>query len=216
MGKYSIDLIEVTKKYGANTILSNLNLSLSSGNIYGIVGRNGSGKTMLLKCICGFVTPTFGIVKISYNGKALSKDKNMNTNMGIIIENPGFLKEYNGYQNLKLLSIVQGGIENQEIVDTMRLVGLDPKSKKKVGKYSMGMRQKLGIAQALLGDPNILLLDEPMNGLDEDSVKMLRELLLALKVQDKLIVLASHSKEDIEILCDEVFLMQSGKIEKIL
>lgn len=216
MGKYSIELIEVTKKYSVNTVLSNINLNLLSGNIYGIVGRNGSGKSMLLKCICGFVAPTSGTVKISHNGKVLSKDKNMNTNMGIIIENPGFLKEYNGYQNLKLLSIVQGGIKNQEIIDTMSLVGLEPKSKKKVGKYSMGMRQKLGIAQALLGNPNILLLDEPMNGLDEDSVKTLRELLLTLKVQDKLIVLASHSKEDIEILCDEVFLMQSGKIKKII
>lgn len=213
MEKYRIELQAVSKKYGANTVLSNISLNLSSGNIYGLVGRNGSGKTMLLKCMCGFVVPTKGIVKV--NDKVLNKDENINASMGIIIESPGFLKEYTGYQNLKLLSIVQGGIKNKEIADTMTLVGLNPKSKKKVGKYSMGMRQKLGIAQALLGNPNILLLDEPMNGLDEDSVKVLREILLTLKAQNKLIVLASHSKEDIEILCDEVFLIQSGEIEKI-
>ena len=212
MGKHNIEIQRLTKKYGLNTVLDDVNMNLTSGNIYGLIGRNGSGKTMLLKCICGFVVPTNGIVKI--NGKTLGTNKDFSSKMGIIIENPGFLKDYNGYQNLKLLSIVQGGVSKQEIIDTMNLVGLDSKSKKKVGKYSMGMRQKLGIAQALLGNPNILLLDEPMNGLDEDSVEKLRELLLMLKAQDKLIILASHSKEDIGILCDEVFYARMGKFNK--
>ena len=200
----------LTKVYGNQTVLDDVNLVLESGSIYGLVGRNGSGKTMLLKHICGFVRPTSGFISI--DGKIIGKDVDIPENMGIIIEMPGFLANYTGFQNLRILAKIRNRIDNRHIEDTIKLVGLDPSSKKKVGKYSMGMRQRLGLAQALMEDPDVLLLDEPMNGLDNEGVAEMRSILLAQKEKGKLIMVASHNQEDIDLLCDEIYRFDKGRI----
>ena len=205
-----VKLENITKQIGTTTILENICLTMKCGQIYGITGENGSGKTMLMKMILGFVSPSSGSIKIE--GKVLGKDISMPDRIGAIIENPGFLPEYSGFKNLKFLAMIHHKISNEEIRDAMRIVGLDPDSKKHVGKYSLGMRQRLGIAQAIMEDPDILLLDEPLNGLDNEGVEEIRKVLLSLKEKGKLIILASHSKEDIQILCDTVFRMDHGKI----
>ena len=166
---------------------------------------------MLMKCICGFVNPTFG--KITVSGKVVGKDVEIPEDIGIIIETPGFVLNYSGYKNLKLLASVRGKITNDEIIDAINTVGLNPESKKHVGKYSLGMRQRLGIAQAIMEKPKILILDEPMNGLDNDGVAHIRDVLLKLKKEKVTIILASHNKEDVEILCDEVCYMDKGQIK---
>ena len=180
------------------------------GKIYGFVGRNGSGKTVLMKMILGFIKPTSGTIKV--NGKQVGKEIDIPDDIGAIIETPGFLPEYSAFQNLKLMAMIRGKITNERIRETIKLVGLDPDSKKHVGKYSLGMRQRLGIAQAIMEDPQILLLDEPLNGLDNEGVEEMRNVLLKQKDQGKLIIIASHSKEDIDILCDEIFRFDHGKI----
>ena len=212
-----LEIENLTKTFGTQTVISDISMTLVSGKIYfaegkihGIVGRNGSGKTMLMKMILGFVSPSSGSIKIE--GKVLGKDISMPDRIGAIIENPGFLPEYSGFKNLKFLAMIHHKISNEEIRNAMRIVGLDPDSKKHVGKYSLGMRQRLGIAQAIMEDPDILLLDEPLNGLDNEGVEEIRKVLLSLKEKGKLIILASHSKEDIQILCDTVFRMDHGKI----
>ena len=206
----TIEIKNLTKRYGEAEVLSNINMKLESGKIYGLVGRNGSGKTMLMKHILGFVKATQGTILI--NGKAVGENDDMQENIGAIIENPGFLPEYSGFTNLKLLAMIQGKIKDEQIKDAIRLVGLDPESKKAVGKYSLGMRQRLGLAQALMENPDILLLDEPLSGLDNDGVQEMWKLFLKQKEDGKLFVLASHSKEDIGTLCDEIFRFDKGKM----
>lgn len=205
-----IEIENLTKTFGTQTVLSNISMTLMPGKIYGLVGRNGSGKTMLMKMILGFVSPSSGSIKIE--GKVIGKEISMPDGIGAIIENPGFLPEYSGFKNLKLLAMIRHKISDKDICEAMRTVGLDPDSKKHVGNYSLGMRQRLGIAQAIMEDPKILLLDEPLNGLDNEGVEEIRNVLLSLKKKGKLIVLASHSREDIQILCDTVFRMDHGKI----
>ena len=205
-----IKIEHLTKKFGDAVVLDDISMELVPGKIYGLVGRNGSGKTMLMKHILGFVHPTSG--KILVDGKEIGKDIDMPQNVGAIIENPGFLPEYSGFKNLKFLAMIRGKIGNDEIKEAIRLVGLDPESKKHVGKYSLGMRQRLGLAQALMENPDILLLDEPLSGLDNDGVQEMHELLMKQKEQGRLLVIASHSKEDIAVLCDEVFRFDKGKM----
>ena len=156
-----------------------------------------------MKMILGFIKPTSGTIKV--NGKQVGKEIDIPDDIGAIIETPGFLPEYSAFQNLKLMAMIRGKITSERIRETIKLVGLDPDSKKHVGKYSLGMRQRLGIAQAIMEDPQILLLDEPLNGLDNEGVEEMRNVLLKQKEQGKLIIIASHSKEDIDILCDEIF-----------
>ena len=206
----TVEIKNLTKRYGEAEVLSNINMKLESGKIYGLVGRNGSGKTMLMKHILGFVKATQGTILI--NGKVVGENDDMQENIGAIIENPGFLPEYSGFTNLKLLAMIQGKIKDEQIKDAIRLVGLDPESKKAVGKYSLGMRQRLGLAQALMENPDILLLDEPLSGLDNDGVQEMWKLFLKQKEDGKLIVLASHSKEDIGTPCDEIFRFDKGKM----
>lgn len=191
-------------------LLSDINLTLHSGKVYGLRGRNGSGKTVLMKCICGFMRPTEG--KVSVNGKVIHKDMDFLPSAGIIIEEPGFFPNYSGFKNLKILAGIQNRISDEKIRDAMELVGLDSTMKKPVGKYSLGMRQRLGIAQAMMEEPDILILDEPTNGLDEDGVEWFRKFILEQKEKGKLILLASHSREDIEMLSDEVYFMEKGMI----
>ncbi len=183
-------------------ILKDINMEANQGEIWGIVGRNGSGKTMLMKCICGFVRPTEG--KVFINEKQIGRDADYPSDVGMMIEVPGFIPYYSGYKNLKLLADINGKIGKKEILESMGTVGLDGGLKRPVRKYSLGMRQRLGIAQAIMERPSILILDEPFNGLDMDGVKEIRELLLRYREQGKIILIASHISEDIEILCDHV------------
>ena len=191
-------------------ILDKVNLSVEKGSICGLVGRNGSGKTMLLKCICGFIPVTEGEILVN-NQKVGVKDK-FAENLGFIIETPGFMPNYTAYKNLEFLSSINSKVNKQRIREVIELVGLDPDSKKKVGKFSLGMNQRLGLAQAIIDNPDLLILDEPFNGLDNDGVKKIRKLLLTLKEQGKTIIMASHTKEDINILCDRVCFMDNGRL----
>lgn len=210
-GAEMICVDQVTKRYGETTVLSDISMELCDGNIYGLVGRNGCGKTMLMKCISGFVRPTSGTITI--DGKRLYQELDMPQDMGVIIENPGFIPHYSGYKNLKLLASVKHIIGRDRIVEYMKKLGLDARSRKHVSAYSLGMKQKLGIIQAVMEKPSLLILDEPMNGLDRDSVCLVRELLREIADEGTLILLASHNREDIEVLCDRVYYMDAGKLK---
>ena len=207
-----IEIREVTKQFGEYRALDHVSVNFQRGRIHGIIGRNGSGKTVLFKCICGFLRADQG--KILVDGKQIGKDIEVPENTGIIIETPGFLPNYSAYQNLRFLADIRNKIGKEEIRETILRVGLDPENKKHVGKYSLGMRQRLGLAQAIMEDPSLLILDEPMNGLDNQGVKDMRKLLLELKAQGKTILLASHNREDIAILCDTVVELDHGRIIK--
>lgn len=206
----TIQTFGISREFNGITVLNDINLALESGKIYGLIGRNGSGKTVLMKIICGFLMPSKGYVLI--NGRKLGKDIDFPENTGIIIEAPTFLAHLNAYQNLKNLADIRGIIGPDEIRQSISAVGLDPNSNKKVGKFSLGMRQKLGIAQAIMENPDILILDEPFNGLDKDSVKEMRSLLLSLRDAGKLILLASHNPLDISLLCDSAFEIDRGML----
>lgn len=208
-----IDVKNVNLTLGKTQILKDINVSFERGRIHGLIGRNGSGKTMLMKCICGFIKPTTG--EIMVDGKRVGKDVDFPKNMGIIIETPGFIPYYSGYKNLKLLAGLNNRIGKKEIMQSMEQVGLDPKLKRHVRKYSLGMRQRLGLAQAIMENPDLLILDEPFNGLDKDGVKDMREYLLSYKEQGKTILICSHSAEDISVLCETVHEMDKGVISKI-
>lgn len=208
-----VDVKNITKRYGTNEVLKNVSITCESGKIYGLIGRNGSGKTVLLKSICGLVVPTSGEVRVW--GQRIGKDIDFPENIGFIIESPGFLLHESGISNLRHLASIRGKIGIDEIRESMNTVGLDPDLKKQVGKYSMGMRQRLGIAQAIMEKPNLLILDEPMNGLDNQGVQHIRSLLKSLKESGTTILLASHFKEDIELLCDEVYQMDCGILTRL-
>lgn len=208
-----VDIKNVTKQYGANKVLKDVSMTCETGKIYGLIGRNGSGKTVLLKCVCGLVIPTSG--EVSVWGQSVGKDVDFPENIGFIIESPGFLLQESGLSNLKHLASIRGKIGIDEIRKSMDTVGLDPDLKLHVGKYSMGMRQRLGIAQAIMEKPKLLVLDEPMNGLDNQGVEHIRSLLLVLKESGVTILLASHFKDDIAYLCDEVYQMDAGIISKV-
>lgn len=194
-------------------ILRDITISFDKGKIHGLIGRNGSGKTMLMKCVCGFVRATSG--KVTVAGKEIGKDCDFPESTGVIIETPGFIPYYSGYKNLKLLADLSGKAGKEEIYNAMRTVGLSPELKRHVKKYSLGMRQRLGLAQAIMEDPDLLILDEPMNGLDKDGVADMRRYLLDLKAKGKTIIIASHSAEDIEVLCDTVCEMDKGRLSVI-
>ena len=208
-----VEMKHVTKRYGKIEVLKDVSLTCKAGKIYGLIGRNGSGKTVLLKSICGFVLPTSGEVRVQ--GQQIGKDVDFPTNIGFIIESPGFLARESGLQNLMHLASIRGKASVEDVRQSMYTVGLDPDLRKPVGKYSMGMRQRLGIAQAIMEKPNLLILDEPMNGLDNHGVEHIRSVLLSLKEQGVTIVLASHFKEDISYLCDEVYEMDAGVLTRM-
>ena len=208
-----ITVKDVSLKIKKDMILKDINAEFTDGKIHGIIGRNGSGKTMLMKCICGFIKPTEGEITVS--GKRIGTDCDFPESIGVIIETPEFIPHYSGFKNLKLLADIRHKITDDDIRRSMELVGLDPKLKKSVKKYSLGMRQRLGLAQAVMENPDLLILDEPMNGLDKDGVKDMRDYLLKLKEQGKTMLIASHSAEDIEILCDTVCEMDKGVLTKL-
>lgn len=199
------------KKFKNEVIITDVNMELEKGKIYGLVGHNGSGKTVLMKCICGFLRPTQG--KVTVDGKVIGEDVDFPESVGVMIETPGFIPYMSGKSNLKNLAMIRNVIGNKEIEETMELVGLDPKSKKHVSKYSLGMRQRLGIAQAIMENPEFLILDEPFNGLDSQGVEDMRKLFLQLREEGKTILLASHSREDVELLCEKVYLVDGHQVK---
>lgn len=205
-----IEVKNLTKKLDGRIIFSDVNLLFEEGNIYGFVGRNGSGKTVFLKCICGFMESDEGV--ILQNGKQVKTDVEYLDNLGVLIEKPGFLENLSAYNNLKYIASIKKLIGKKEIGVYLEQVGLDPHDKKKVGKYSMGMKQRLGVAQAIMENPEVLILDEPMNGLDESGVALMRNLLLKLRKEGKIILIASHYQEDIQLLCDKVYCIKDGNI----
>lgn len=196
----------VYKSFGKENVLKDVSLEIKPGQIFGVVGNNGSGKTVLMKCICGFMKSDKG--KIYVNGSRIGYGCDFPESLGIIIETPGFIPTYSGYKNLKILASLKGLIGKNEIKKTIERVGLDPNMKKPVSKYSLGMRQRLGIAQAIMENPKVLILDEPFNGLDKTGVVHMRGLIKDLKEQGKAILLASHNTKDIEELCDKVHDME--------
>lgn len=197
-----IEVKDVCKSFGTEQVLKNITFSIPPGSIYGVVGNNGSGKTVLMKCICGFMKCDKGMILV--NGRQVGKEVDFPDRLGVIIETPGFIPNLSGYKNLKILAALKGRIGKAEIRETIEKVGLNPDMKKPVAKYSLGMRQRLGIAQAIMEDPDVLVLDEPFNGLDRYGVVEIRSLLKELKAAGKSILLASHNAQDIEELCDHV------------
>lgn len=208
-----IQVNNVTKEFKMQSVLEHITVHFEAGKIHGIVGKNGSGKTVFLRLLCGLMSPTSG--SITVGGKELGKDTDFAPDTGIIIETPSFLTYKSGYGNLKDLAAIRHQIGKKEIVDAMNLVGLDAYSKKRVGKYSLGMRQRLGIAQAIVEHPKLLILDEPMNGLDAQGLEDIRKLLLTLKGEGTTILLASHNTEDIDTLCDTVCRIQDRHLVKV-
>lgn len=206
-----IEVKNFSKSIGKIKVLENINVCLNSGNIYGVVGKNGSGKTMFLRMIAGLILPTTGEVRVGE--EILGKDISFPDNLGILLEKPSFLPYLTGYENLQMLAQIRKIITNEEIQSLMNLFDLDWKSKKKFKEYSLGMKQKLGIIQAIMENQQIIILDEPFNALDESSVETLRKVLEKLKAEGKLIVMTSHNKEDIHLLCDYTYTMTEGKME---
>ena len=204
-----IEVKNVNVTIGKNEILQDISAAFETGKIRGLIGRNGSGKTVLMKCICGFMKPTSGEVFVG--GKQIGKEVDFAPDTGVIIETPGFVPFYSGYRNLKILAGLNHKIGKEEIEEAMRTAGLDPKLKRHVKKYSLGMRQRLGIAQAIMEKPKLLILDEPFNGLDKEGVEQMRTYFLELKKQGVTILLSSHTSEDIKLLCDTVTEMEKGK-----
>ena len=207
-----VELKNVTKRLDKELVLNDISLSLDSGKIYGLVGRNGSGKSMLLKTICGFVKPDKGYVKV--DGEDIYKNNTFPKKTAALIERPNYLPDLTGYENLRMLASINKVIGDKEILDTLEKVNLLEEKDKKFKKYSLGMKQKLGIAQVLMEKPDIMIFDEPFNGLEDESVKKIRKLLLDEKKKGKLIIIATHIKEDINELCDIIYRVDNGKIIK--
>lgn len=211
--EYAIIVENVVKQFGEERVLKNVSHAFEKGKVHGIIGNNGSGKTVMFKCICGFMQPTEG--RILVRGREIGKDVDFPEHIGIIIETPGFLAFKTGFRNLQILASLNNRIGREEIIRTIERVGLDPAMKKTVSKYSLGMRQRLGIAQAIMEDPDLLILDEPFNGLDKHGVADIRNIIMELKEQGKTILLASHNADDIRILCDTVCEMDAGILREV-
>ena len=205
-----ITVKNLSLKIQKDVILSDIDLHIERGKITGLVGRNGCGKTMLMKCITGFVKPTQG--EVIFDGKKIGEEIDFPKNTGIIIETPAFVPYYSGYKNLMELAMLQKKIGKAEVEEVLKQVGLYEARNKLVRKYSLGMRQRLGIAQALMENPETLILDEPMNGLDNECVALVRGILAELKKQGKTILLVSHNAEDIRVLCDVIYEMDKGRV----
>jgi ABC-2 type transport system ATP-binding protein len=205
-----IKVCNYEKIISKNKILSNINISMSGGNIYGFQGKNGSGKTMLMRAISGLILPTFGYVEI--DGKRIGKDIDFPQSIGMLIESPGFISSYSGYKNLKLLASLKKKASDEIIRDKMRELSLNPDDVKKYKKYSLGMKQKLGIIAATMENPDIIILDEPFNALDEKSCKVVNDIILNYKSKNKIIIIACHDKEELYKLADVVYVIENGEV----
>lgn len=211
MSESAVSVRGAVKRFREVKALDGVSVEFERGRIHGLIGRNGSGKTVLLKCICGFMSLNEGEIDVA--GKRVVPTRPQD--VGLIIESPGFIGGYSGIKNLELLAAVRGRVGRDELRAAMRAVGLEPDMRKPVRKYSLGMRQRLGIAQAIMEDPDILLLDEPMNGLDNAGVRDMRNLFKELRARGKTIILASHNPLDIEELCDTVCEMDAGRLTRV-
>lgn len=207
----NISIEHVTKKIKNATVLKDICLEMKGGTVYGLQGKNGSGKTMLMRAISGLIRPTSG--RIVINGEQLHKNISIPRSIGLLLENPSLLPEYDASQNLKLLAKMQGGVPEEEIRQLIRDVGLEDAGHKKVEKYSLGMKQRLGIAAAILGSQDIILLDEPINAIDGEGVEEIRSLILSLKNEKRIIIVACHDKEEMNLLADEIVHLRDGRIE---
>lgn len=207
-----IKVENVSKIIRGNSVIEHISMELTSGKVFGFRGINGSGKTMLMRLIAGLIYPTKG--QITVDNKILGRDINFPGNMGLLIENPAFLDNYSGFANLKLLSSIQDKIDDKQIRRTLERVGLEPDSKKKYKKYSLGMKQKLGIAAAVLEKPELLILDEPANALDEEGVERLKKIVQEEKERGALIILSCHDAYLLEEMSDVIYLLQDGKLLK--
>ncbi len=199
----------LSKKFGKQEVLKDISLTMEAGKIYGIAGYNGSGKTVMFKCICGLIIPDGGIIRID---EQKVKRGEILTDVGMIIEGPAYLKRKSAYNNLRLLYQIRNKVNKKYLYEILSQVGLDPASKKPVGKFSLGMKQRLGIAQAIMENPSFLILDEPLNGLDKNGIKEMRNFFLEMKNSGKIILMASHNKYDMEVLCDELYELEAGKL----
>lgn len=199
----------LSKKFGKQEVLKDISLTMEAGKIYGIAGYNGSGKTVMFKCICGLIIPDSGIIRID---EQKVKRGEILTDVGMIIEGPAYLKRKSAYNNLRLLYQIRNKVNKKYLYEILSQVGLDPASKKPVGKFSLGMKQRLGIAQAIMENPSFLILDEPLNGLDKNGIKEMRNFFLEMKNSGKIILMASHNKYDMEVLCDELYELEAGKL----
>ena len=205
-----IKLTNVSKVIKKAKVLDNVNLELTSGKVYGLKGKNGSGKTMLMRVICGLISATEGTVEI--DGKILGKDMTFPDSVGVLIENPAFIGNYTGFKNLKVLASIQNRVDDEHIREVIHQVGLDPDDKRTYRKYSLGMKQKLGIAAAYMENPDLIILDEPINALDEAGAKQVHEILEEQKKRGALIIIACHDKEELEMLSDEIIEISEGRI----
>ena len=208
-----IEIKNVTKIIKKTKVIDSVSLKVEGGKIYGLSGKNGCGKTMLMRLISGLIYPTTG--EIIINDKILGRDCSFPESIGLLIENPAFLTDYTAYENLKMLNGMVGKkLSKEEILDVIESVGLDPKDKRKYYKFSLGMKQRLGIAAAIMGKPEVILLDEPINAIDVDGVSEIRNLIRDLRDEDRVIVIACHDKEEMEYMADEIIYMKDGKIVK--
>ena len=205
-----INIDNISKSFDKGLVLNNINLYFESGKVYGLKGRNGSGKTMLLRAISGLILPDKGTIKI--DDKILGEDLSFPPSVGVLIENPGYIPELSGKENLRNIADIKSVVSDKEINEIMKYFDLEPESKKPVKKYSLGMKQKLGLCMAFMEDPELILLDEPMNALDEKAVNDLKDLILKKEKEGKLIIIASHDLEDLEELTDEIIEMQNGEV----
>lgn len=205
-----IEITSLTKIIHKTAVLNSISLRLESGKIYGLRGKNGSGKTMLMRAICGLIEPTKGTVNI--NGDILGKDISFPKSVGALIENPSFLSGYTGLKNLQILASIQNRITEEQIEDTLKAVGLDPGDTRKYRKYSLGMKQRLGIAAAIMEKPDLIILDEPINALDEKGVELAQRILHDEKQRGALIIVACHDREELDALSDEIYTIDDGRI----
>ncbi len=212
MGNPYIQIENVTKQIQEETVLKHISLEIPKQSITGFVGKNGSGKTMLFRAVAGLISPTEG--RILIDGKQLGKDISYPPSLGIILENIGLWSYMSGFECLQMLAEIKHEIGKEEILQTLARVGLDPHSKKRVGKYSLGMKQRLVIAQAIMEKPELLILDEPTNALDEDGAALLHQIILEERARGATVLLASHDKEEIETLCDTVYTLVCGKVRE--
>jgi len=212
VGNTYIEIKNVSRAIKNNLVLDNINLNIEKGKIYGFRGKNGSGKTMLFRAISGLINIDEG--EIIIDNKVLGKDISFPESLGVLIEYPGFLPNLSGFKNLKYLADIKKIVSNDDIEMAIKNVGLDPKDNKKYRKYSLGMKQRLGIAQAIMENPDLIILDEPTNALDIDGVKLINDIILDLKKQGKTILIANHDKEELENVADEILLIDRGRIIK--
>ena len=207
-----IQIEHLTKRIKGVTVLDDITYSFQGGCIYGLSAKNGCGKTMLMRSIAGLIYPTSGSVII--DGEVLGKDRSFPKSMGLLIENPMFLRDYTGFENLRLLAKIQGGISDDAIWEVLEQVGLLPDDRRKYYKYSLGMRQRLGIAAAIMGEPDVILLDEPINAIDADGVEQIRDTIRNLIDENRIIIIACHDKEEMDYMADTVIYMSEGHIRE--